>query len=426
MYVPRSSTLPALTGFALIALLAVLGGCEILAGIGEKTLSDGGIIPGVEGVDGGSVMVPGGVDPGGVDPACLQGGPPDAVCPPTDCNAEMDTKSDRCNCGACGHSCSGGTCSDGVCAPMTMLSGLPSIDRVATNGTSVFFASRNATDNKSTLYGLPRRAGDLSAMSALPYAFGSPIQGAISAIAADCSRVYLSPQSPDAMGKVHVYALSLNGKKLDLIASVDAPVSQIIADGARAYWTGGNMSKGFVEMWDPATMMRSTLSQPPTSGLAVDTTHLYWSVTDKDPKTSGIRRARISELGLMPIVEIVIQGRTPTAIAVDDAFVYWVETGSSSTAIFRAKKEGSDGAKPASLVTGSIEHAIAVDATNVYWIEDNTIRKRSKEGNDAPVVLADRTPFGKAFQSHWLTIDRSRVYFADTSTNSSTVMWVAK
>jgi hypothetical protein len=96
-----------------------------------------------------------------------------------------------------------------------------------------------------------------------------------------------------------------------------------------------------------------------------------------------------SDSGTLPVV-LASGLDMPDGIAIDEAFVYWVENGSGSV-----KRVSICGGAVTTLATGqSAPTAIAVDATSVYWInypeteQGGSIMRVAKGGGAAPEVLA--------------------------------------
>jgi hypothetical protein len=105
--------------------------------------------------------------------------------------------------------------------------------------------------------------------------------------------------------------------------------------------------------------------------------------------TSGTTRALATE-------------QDPTALAIDDAYVYWYDH--ATKAILRVSKKG-----------GEIEHVasetndvrfMAVDGTDVYWTSDAQLSRTSKTGG-RPVELLAPTAY-----SGGVALDTANVYFA--------------
>jgi hypothetical protein len=175
--------------------------------------------------------------------------------------------------------------------------------------------------------------------------------------------------------------------------------------------------------------------------IATDGTTVYW--TDR----TRIRYAPVSTQ-TPATLNVVADGGTPfdtpTAIAVDDTYVYWANQGSTQggASIWRANK--TDGSGLESLVTGGVDpvrgitldaaaeqgpSAIASNATALYWIDGgNRIRKMVK-GGGAVTTLATYTGYAKtkiaeiedgsaAYLSAtgdytFLTVDSTYVYWTD-------------
>jgi hypothetical protein len=422
---------PPIVFFFFLAPLVLLSGCEIIAGIDDKTLADARVDAGTGGAGGGSTSSggagggsTGAGDAGGPivgDPLCAPGSLGAASCEGSSCNDGTDTQSTSCHCGACDHSCGGSMCVLGHCKPIIMSSALPFVYRVATNGKVVYFASSDASDTNGKIFGLPLDANRITDHT--PFELSTGSTAAVEVIAADCDNVYFAEKFGSK-----VFRIPLAGGAPSLISDQDYAVSIIVADGANVYWiTGSDGSGGMVKMWDPMTKIPRPVAsgQPFPFGLAVDKTHIYWSIGGSDPTAGkGIRRAIIPVMAEQPSVNIVIDSGQPTGIAVDEESVYWVEK--SPPSIMRAPKAGGSSGVTLATAAGQLGDAIAVDATHVYWIDDAGVRKRRKDGTGPAVDVANTMISGEPISAYWFTLDRSRVYFATPSATDSTVMWVAK
>jgi hypothetical protein len=409
---------------ALLAPLAPLAGCEIIAGIDDKTLAGVGASADGAGAAGGSAGAAGGGAGGWVvgDPLCAPGSIDTTSCAQSVCDNVTDSKSSSCHCGSCNHSCGGKLCVAGYCQATIMTSGLPFVYRVATNGKAVYFASSDSNDTNGAIYALPLDASDIS--DPTPFALLKGYTEAIEVIAADCNNVYFAEKF-----KSSLFSIPLTGGMPSLISATEPSVVAIVADGTNVYWvSGSDGNQGAVRMWDPAAKVLRSIAQGQSSpfGLAVDNTHIYWSLNGPDLATNGIRRTTIPTTAAQPDVRIVTQGGQPSGIAVDDESVYWIEKKAPSS-IMRAPKAGGMTSVEVATTTGPLGDSIAVDENYVYWIEDSGIRKRRKDLGEPAESVANSSVSGQYFMLYWLTIDRSRLYFANTSTSSDgAVMWVAK
>jgi hypothetical protein len=110
----------------------------------------------------------------------------------------------------------------------------------------------------------------------------------------------------------------------------------------RANLDGTNVDQGFI-----------ALSGSPTTGLAIDSAHIYWTSRD----TGVIGRASLDGSNVDP--SFITGASDPYGIAVDSTHLYWVNNGDET--IGRASIDGSHVVQ--SFISGGAEYGISVDAT---------------------------------------------------------------
>lgn len=158
--------------------------------------------------------------------------------------------------------------------------------------------------------------------------------------------------------------------------------------------------------WAPTAHAKTT-GRP--VGLAVDTTHVYW--TDSDP---GV--VAKTPIAGGPITNLVTGGDKTTGLAVDATHVYWSEWGSG-----RIGKVPKDGGPIVALATDQKgARAIATDDARVYWTHppSGSVRSVSKDGG--PVfthATGQKHPYS-------VTVDATAIYWANV--DGDTVMAVDK
>jgi len=383
----------------LLTSLALLSGCELIAGIDTKVLGGAGGAGGAGGVSAAAAGSGGGGGGAGTGGG-MEGDP---LCGP----GALDTPD----------------CGTGPCSPTVMASQVSrSIYGVATNGEHVYFASFDLSDKNGALYELSLDADN----SAAPQQVGSGFTGSIKVLAADCKYVYAEDR-----GEHQLYKVELQGSHTKkLIAKTNADVSVIVPDSrGNVYWIdGADVSGSVLSMLLGGTIMPTSLAQPYAYGIAVDAAYVYWSITGSDPGHAGIWRMPIPSPGGALIPERLFNGQSPHAIAVDETSVYWIDTGVNPAAIYKSPKSigiiDNISTLVHSMSVGSVPgNVLAVDDKYLYWIEDAYVRKMVKDGS--PMSLADVV----TQQTNGLAsfaIDRTRVYYAAPSMSESLVMWVAK
>jgi hypothetical protein len=149
-------------------------------------------------------------------------------------------------------------------------------------------------------------------------------------------------------------------------------LSRLVADATHLYFVGNDG----VRRWSKATQETTSFAVGATetgaTGLAVDATHVYWSISSQTA-TSYIRR-RPKTGG--PI-ETIAQGADvarPANLEVRDGYIYWTNRTPTTSAIRRRAVDGSGAVQ---LVASgdadpSASWTVAVDDEYVYWTDTNT------------------------------------------------------
>jgi hypothetical protein len=102
---------------------------------------------------------------------------------------------------------------------------------------------------------------------------------------------------------------------------------------------------------------------------------------------------------------VVATGMSPSALAIDDASLYWLETQAG-----RVMKVAKNGGTPIALATGqSSPFDLVVDSTNVYWSDPrgHVIRSVPKSGGSPQLLVA-------ASQPMHIATDGTFVFFEET------------
>ncbi len=99
-------------------------------------------------------------------------------------------------------------------------------------------------------------------------------------------------------------------------------------------------------------------------GVAVNSTYIYW--TNEDTFTIG--RANLDGTD---VDENFITGLLANAVAANDKFIYWTETGAGTDSIGRARIDGTE-FDPTFISNLTNAGGIAVDAKHIYWTNGGT------------------------------------------------------
>jgi hypothetical protein len=350
-------------------------------------------------------------------------------------SCDADLQVDPHSCGRCGHDCLGGGCAGGMCEAVVLYAGRDTPSSIVVEDASVLVTVQTANAETGYLF---RCATD------------------------DCE----ATKTVMATGLVNPWFA--------------------LGEGPRVYWVNsGNSDAGAV------TQSGTVLSCPADgcpdggpigylpdgggveggatiSGVAVDSTYIYWADLFGDTVTStgGIYKCAIAECPgtLGPLVGGA--DFIPLTVVVDPSFVYWTDLGTdqvlrcalpscggspqifannqtepSGLAVYGGHVYWSVGRMPTGDGGGVLDCAatgcgtsptivaagqdnpifVAADDSGVYWTNANsgTVMRCPLAGCTEPVQIA-RTP-----AAFWITLDAVSVYFTDSSAFGS-VMRVAK
>jgi hypothetical protein len=318
--------------------------------------------------------------------ACAGGA---CACPPgqTVCSGTcVDLTSDDNNCGACGHGCLGGACTASVCQPFvlashilpydiaveggtvywtdwadqfagsvmtvpvsggtpsTLVSGLDDAEALAVNGTDVYWCSVIGVANPGSF------------VSSVPLS-----GGAHDALGAGASILVLDATSVYGAAGTYIWRMPLDGGSMTTLVSNQATITGLAVDSTSVYWTTANTSAA------PGTLMQMPLgggaSTTLASGLAsqgsvaVDAANVYWGAA------SGVMKA---PLGGGAATMLAATHSLVPSLVVDATTVYWLEYAGTPDGAVRSVPIG--GGTPTTLASGqNLPLSIAMDAVGIYW-----------------------------------------------------------
>ncbi|MDP6995363.1 MAG: SUMF1/EgtB/PvdO family nonheme iron enzyme [Candidatus Poribacteria bacterium] len=139
----------------------------------------------------------------------------------------------------------------------------------------------------------------------------------------------------------------------------------------------------------------------PVQDLVVDNSYLYW--------TNGreIQRADLDGSNIMPLVSPANGLVSPTNIAIDSNYLYWIDTATQK--IQRANLNGSLDQGPAPSIQGVVD-GLTIYNNQLYWIESNTIKRAEIDGT----LLIDLAP--NLTSPSDLTIHNDQLYWTENGT----------
>lgn len=335
----------------------------------------------------------GGTADGGSDatePACPPGFASCDGDPANGCETDLATSASHC--GGCGRSCGAETCAGGTCGSMLVIDNIAMPSAIAVAGDDVYVTSEVAAPN-----------GSLFTCKTGGCAMPVPLVGGMSkpnAVAVDGTWIYFSSSdkflrrcqrpacaAPTTFGNDSFSAIKVQPTALYAVSEFNAYAARILeGDGG---------------------VLTLSISNP--LAIAVDTSAVFMTV---DTGTQGgILTCPLS--GCVPLgrgPQIALTTRDLRGIAVDEKDIYWTETDKG-----RVMKMSKDFLGPQVIVSETARKPIdvALDGAFVYWTEDGTtdddgvINSAAKAGG-APVVLASgqRRPYR-------LAIGGGRVYWTN-------------
>jgi hypothetical protein len=320
----------------------------------------------------------------------------------------VDPRSDRRNCGACGHDCQGGACSAGACQPITLASNLSGPCAIVLDATTLYFAALDGKVMKCAKTGC--NGQPIVLMSGL----GDPAY----ALAVDGTNVYAA----ESQNPSRVVACAISGCPAPKLLTTSATaVGGLAVDSENVYFTtlggvpnptGGTVSKCSIQGCNQPAVVAPGLDDP--AGIVIDAANAYFTNASSNDYMSGT--VMTCSLDGCAAPTTLASGQTePNSIAVDQASVYW--TNPMGNTVMRAARDGST--PPKLLASGqSTPYTVALDCTTVYWtnlgtnspVGDGSVMKCAKRGCATPSVIASglSNPCGIAVDAtsvYWTTFD---------------------
>ncbi|MDF2691758.1 MAG: putative serine/threonine-protein kinase pknH [Labilithrix sp.] len=295
------------------------------------------------------------------------------------CEADLGTTA---HCGACGHDCGTSLCSAGTCESSVLVGGLDSPRGLAIAGGEVYVGLDLEAPSGSVVR-CP--LGGCAAPVTVSKGHSHPYTFAISG-----STLFFGDEQKGT------YRCALPGCTAPSVVCQDGPQS-LIVNGEDVIFA--SYANAYAGRCAPGSPLPSYFALTPGEPLFVahggDAVFIAQSSSGKE-RSGGIDRCPLpAGCGTTPrpaplaLISVANGYNQPSSLAVDEAYVYWTESGTGN--VMRAPK-GLD--QPAiAIATGARTRSLVVDDAHVYWIEqgttdtDGTIHRANKDGS-GHLVLA--------------------------------------
>ena len=338
-------------------------------------------------------------------PTCEPACPATYTCTETGCACPAGTadcggtcialRDDPQNCGACGHDCLGAACTYGVCAPETLAEVSNRSAAIAVDGEDIVFATSGALTSSGGIYRIPAAGGELETeyrgLGDAPSLAVTPDRIAV----ADTGQIQGCSLAGDAGAIVEIGSagpvlrssarcaggLVRGGGALSWIeqggtrSGAAGPWIARLEDGAPASSPPANLyQQGEItdlslvaETYRWRDGQRHTLLEMPASGGAarVVAENVVAYIVDEDHLTYATRSEIVHRtLATGAETRIPVSLAQVSGLAVDDAFVYWLDAGTVSAARLASPSRP----RRLSTIAGSY---LAAQGGHLYFLADD-------------------------------------------------------
>jgi hypothetical protein len=200
---------------------------------------------------------------------------------------------------------------------------------------------------------------------------------------------------------------SIQGGTPTILAANEGSTTAIAVDARNVYWVNYAESLRMIPKGGGTPTTLTTSDDGQVDRLAIDDVHAYFTTNH------GVKRVPLSGGNAQMLAEEGIGADGADAIALDDAYVYWIDRGTTGDTSSSLKRLAKSGGEPLVLAAGMFRSStgLGLDTENVYVssMEAGNVLKVSKAGG-APVVIASglRCP-------HTVRVDGSSVYVANNA-----------
>jgi hypothetical protein len=243
---------------------------------------------------------------------------------------------------------------------------------IAVDSTSVYWVAGTSDASSGTIMAVPVGGGTPTTLTSRP---GPPAH-----LAVDASYVYWSELMAGTVMKV-----PLTGGAPTTVASAAPSPWQIALDETDVYWIGQGVMKA-PKVGGAAIELTPSLPMPPTAGLAVNATNVYFT-SGPPAGTSGVSTVP-SQGGTATVLYADTGFSAPLGpIAIDATRAYWAD---GSNAVLCVPLSGG---AAITLATGQENVvAIAVDETAVYWLVNGNASTGQGAVMKLPLAVLDAGP----------------------------------
>jgi hypothetical protein len=306
-------------------------------------------------------------------------------------NACVDLQTDPINCGACGRACTPGGCASGACQPWVVVSGVDPAG-IACDGVNLVWANVASAD----VYQVPADGSANGGGAAATVTLSTPGSDPVVAIAMEGSTVvWATLNSSTQQSTLYTGVESAVYSGVAVGAPLD-PVSGLALDayGAYAYLaTAGSVATGTIGQCSVAAISPSCASIASVASsrlgqVAVDDRNVYFT----DPANAFVSRYG---LGDRRVVNVATGQKGLTAIALDDASVYWVTSYGGPSSISGMSKL-SPGAPSLLATSAGYATALATDGANLYVAASGVIASVPVTGGSLATRYAAANPVTSA------------------------------
>lgn len=303
------------------------------------------------------------------------------------CGTPLD--SDARNCGSCGHDCLGAQCSGGKCEPLRLAWTYDHVEELALGDDAIYFSEVSFVKKVSydggevtelaTELAIHQIALDpsyvyvgqiLGGLFKIPRKGGDPIMltpnGYTQWVSTDGAYVYwLGSTATDNV----VMRIPVGGGTPEALSSHDSGSAMTI-DAKYAYWTTKKEHALYKVPLAGGTTEAVAMNLTAPSVLAVDAQHIFWA----DDTELTLNQMNID--GSNP--SVIANNVHCTDIALDASFVYWVDNVDQGAIMKRAFTGGAN----IVLAATQTPTALAVNDKFVYWLKLGPSARTDADADD--------------------------------------------